>query len=316
MAGIAAAADLVANCPVETIRTVLSRARCRQPALVERMKDSLSTHGQLTPLVAARTPEGIQLIDGFKRLTAARVLEWTTLLVTFRTLDETAQWATMLLLNRGARSMTELEEAMVLRELTRLGLHQTEIASLLHLNKSWVCRRMGLVERLHPELIESMKIGLLHPGVARRLLALPPGNQLELAAAVQKAMLGARDTELLVSLWSNTKDAKGRQTILADPRAALREHHPQTQRPPSDPRLSVTGQRLQRMLQILHGVVPQTLVILEASPSSKDLRILRRDLRTVARSVDRLAIVLGSIASARSSPNGDASAEIAESAAS
>src|SRR5262249_19167318 len=37
-------------------------------------------------------------------------------------------------------------------------------------HKTWVNRRIGLVERLHPELLESMKLGMLHPGCERSRL--------------------------------------------------------------------------------------------------------------------------------------------------
>jgi hypothetical protein len=90
-------------CPIATIGTMLGRARCRQPARIERMKHSLATYGQLTPLVAAPAREGVELVDGFKRLTAATTMGWATLVVAVTPLDETGQWATMLLLNRGPR---------------------------------------------------------------------------------------------------------------------------------------------------------------------------------------------------------------------
>jgi ParB/RepB/Spo0J family partition protein len=281
-------------CPIPTIGATLGRARCRQPAQVERMKQSLMTHGQLTPLVVAATPEGVEVVDGFKRLAAATSLGWTTLVVVVRPLDETGQWAAMLLLNRGPSSMTTLEEALVLRELCKTGLTQVEIASLCSRHKTWVSRRVGLVERLHPELIEAVKLGLLHPGSARRLLSLPPGNQLEMAAAVESARLGPRDTELLVSLWHRTKDPAVRRTLLSEPRASLSKHHPETRRPPLDPRLSPEGQRLCRCLRRLDAVVTEASRRLRACPPSKDLAILDKDLRTAATAASRLATELGS----------------------
>src|SRR5262249_49372336 len=96
--------------PIGMIGTALGRARCRQPVRIERMKQSLAAYGQLTPVVAVPRREGVALVDGFKRLWAARALGWTTLLVRIQPLDETGQWATMLLLNRGPTSMTTLEE--------------------------------------------------------------------------------------------------------------------------------------------------------------------------------------------------------------
>ena len=155
-------------------------------------------------------------------------------------------------------------------------------------------RRVGLVERLHPELIEAVKLGLLHPGSARRLLSLPPGNQLEMAAAAESARLGPRDTELLVSLWHRTKDPAVRRALLSEPRASLSRHHPETRRPPLDPRLSPEGQRLSRCLRRLDTVVIEASRRLRACPPPQDLAILDKDLRTAATAASRLATELGS----------------------
>ena len=151
------------------------------------------------------------------------------------------------------------------------------------------------MERLHPELVESMKLGMLHPGSARRLLSLPPGNQLELAAVIGSARLGPRDTELLVSLWHRTKDPAARRALLSEPRASLLKHHPETRRPPVDPRLSPEGQRLCRCLHRLRSggdggepsarERPRRGRISESSASM---------LRTAEKAASRLATELGS----------------------
>jgi ParB-like chromosome segregation protein Spo0J len=280
--------------PLATLGTTLGRARCRQPVRIERMKQSLATYGQLTPIVAVPRREGVELVDGFKRLAAATTLGWPTLVVAVTPLDETGQWATMLLLNRGPSSMTVLEEGLVLREIVKTGLTQVEIAALCSRHKSWVSRRIGLVERLHPELMESMKLGMLHPGSARRLLSLPPGNQLEMSAVVQSARLGPRDTELLVSLWHRTKDPAARRALLSDPRASLCKHHPETRRPPVDPRLSPEGQRLCRCLHRIEVVATEASRRLRAPPPDKDLEILGNVLRAAERAASRLTTALGS----------------------
>lgn len=306
---LTAAMDAVKPCPVAKIGTALSRARCRQPAKIERMKQSLMAHGQLTPLVAVATPEKLELVDGFKRHAAARMLGWETLVVSTQPLDETAQWAAMLLLNRGPSSMTVLEEALVLRELAKTGLTQTEIGSLCTRHKTWVSRRIGLAERLHPELCEAMKIGLLHPGAARRLLSLPPGNQLEFSAAIQSASLGPRDTELLVSLWHRTKESGARRALLFEPRVSLAKHHPETRRPPLDPRLSPEGRRLLRSLRRLESATGETSHRLRAPLPAKDVEILGKDLQRASRAASRLATELGP---ARSATGASASAASAE----
>ncbi len=138
--------------PIAMLGTTLGRARCQRPALVERMRQSLSAQGQLQPMVAVDREGKLELVDGFKRREAATALGWPTLMVRVMPLDEAGQWVTMLALNRGPLSMTELEEALVLRELAATGLTQVQIAQMLQRHKSWVSRRIGLVERLHPEL--------------------------------------------------------------------------------------------------------------------------------------------------------------------
>ena len=215
------------SCPVESLGTSLERVRCRRPVLIERMVSSLSTHGQLTALVVVERQGRLETVDGFKRLAAAKRIQWPMLAVSTVQLDEVGQWATMLALNRGPQSMTELEEALVLRELVQSGLTQVQVAELVRRHKSWVSRRVGLVERLHPELVEAMKLGMLSAGVARRLLSLPPGNQLQMAATAQNAGLGPRDTELLVSLWQRAKQPAVRACLLAQPRAALAQAYPE-----------------------------------------------------------------------------------------
>lgn len=289
-----AATEAAKSCPIAAIGTTLAQARCRQPARIERMKQSLATHGQLTPLVAAPAPEGVTLVDGFKRLWAAEKLMWPTLLVVVRPLDETGKWAAMLLLNRGPASMTTLEEALVLRELCKAGLSQTEAASLCARHKSWVSRRVGLLERLHPELMEAMKLGQLHPGSARRLLSLPPGNQLEVAAAIQSTRLGPRDTELLVGLWRRTRDPTARRALLQQPRASLRQHHPETQRSPLDPRLSPAGQRLCRCLHRFETTAMETSRRLLSADAATDRAVLSDALGRAAGAASRLATELGS----------------------
>jgi len=287
--------------PLSTIGTTLSRARCKQPARIERMKKSLAAHGQMTPLIAVVRSGTLELVDGFKRHAAASMMAWPTLLVTETTLDEPSQWATMLALNCGPQSMTELDEALVLRELVGTGLTQVQIASLVGRHKSWVSRRIGLVERLHPELVEGMRLGLLHPGTARRLLSLPRGNQLEMATAIQSAGLGAKDTELLVSLWHRAREGPARRALLSDPRAILATHRPETPKAPIDPRLTPQGQRLQRLLHwVEHAAASTTMLLEQAEPPANDLAILRKDIQRAKRAVCPLATVLGSLGSSES----------------
>jgi ParB-like chromosome segregation protein Spo0J len=218
---------------------------------------------------------------------------WTTLRVMSMDVDEQGQWAAMLALNRATHSMSVLEEALVLREMVAMGMTQTQIGQILNRHKSWVSRRIGLIERLHPELVEQIREGMLPPGAARRLLSLPAGNQLELATVVMHHGLGSQETELLVRLWKNA-DPPVRDYLLAHPREALTNARAGDPEEPPDPRLTPRGQRLQRYLRILQGVAPRTLQILRPSPEEEDLLILAGDLESTRSSLSRLIEALDS----------------------
>lgn len=291
--------------PLEAIATSLGRVRCPQPSRIERLQQSLARHGQLSPLIVVRRQGRLELVDGFKRRRAAQALGWPTLVVAEATLDETAQWVTMLWVNhRGAQSLTEMEEALVLRELVGVGLTQVQIAALLERHKSWVSRRIGLIERLHPELLEAIRLGVLHPGVARRLLALPPGNQLLVAAAVQQAHLGPRDTERLVSLWHQERSETQRRTLLRDPQSSLARYYPPTHLPES---ASPASPRVHRLLKVLMGTAAQMIAVLGPAPPSDQETPLSREIATAAQTLRTLADRLGSCTSSAPTASGDAS---------
>ena len=278
---------------IAQIGTNYGRVRCLVPRQVEQMKASLTAHGQLTALVVVKRQSGLELIDGFKRRRAAEQMGWTTLRVISMEVDEQGQWAAMLALNRATHSMSVLEEALVLREMMAMGMTQTLIGQILNRHKSWVSRRIGLIERLHPELVEQIREGILPPGAARRLLALPVGNQLEMATVVTHHGLGSQDTELFVRLWKNA-DPPVRDYLLTHPREALANARAGDPEQPPDPRLTARGQRLQRHLRILQGVAPRTLQMLRPGLAEEDLQILSGDLESTRSSLSRLMEALGS----------------------
>ena len=284
---------------IRQIGTSYGHVRCLLPRQVEQMKASLTAHGQLTALVVVKRPSGLELIDGFKRYRAADEMEWNRLRATLMEVDEPGQWAAMLALNRATPSISVLEEALVLREMAATGMTQSEISQILSRHKSWVSRRIGLIERLHPELVEQIREGILPPGAARRLLSLPAGNQLEMATVVMHHGLGSQETELFVRLWKNA-DPPVRDYLLAHPHQALAQARAGDPQEPPDPRLTPHGQRLQRHLRILQGVAPRTLQMLRPRPAEEDLLILARELESTRSSLCHLMEALTSIGPCKS----------------
>lgn len=270
----------------------LGRVRCSPPARVEALRLDLGRHGQLSPLVArVQTSGHPQLLDGFKRLRAAREMGWTTLEV--ECLEATPSMALALMLSLNRRfGLSPVEEALVVRELTTTGLNGVEVGRLLGRHKTWVSRRLGLLERLAPELQEDMKLGLLDPGIARRLLALPRGNQVELAAVVRQAGLGVRQTETLVGLWRRAPSEEAKQFVMSHPTDALAaaESKPEMA---VDPRLSSQGQWAQRRLGSALRVLSQLSETLGSGLKDADRELLSSDIDALTRQMTTVRSRLG-----------------------
>jgi ParB/RepB/Spo0J family partition protein len=149
------------------------------------MVKSMRKYGQITPVVCVKGPGGLELIDGFKRLRACRSLNQTTLRVKTMEISGRVCKAALIQLNQSGRSINEMEEALVLQSLYREdGLTQIEIAALLGRDKSWVSRRIALMERLSEEVQEDIRLGLIAVITGRELAKLPRGNQREAAQLI------------------------------------------------------------------------------------------------------------------------------------
>jgi ParB/RepB/Spo0J family partition protein len=196
--------------------------RITDPAAERAMLSSLQKYGQLSPLVVCRFAAGPwELLDGFKRLRAARQLGLKDLSVRSLEVSLRASKAAMLQLNRVGRAISSMEEALVVHSLCHEdGLNQVEIAALLGRHKSWVCRKLTLIERLCDEAQESIRLGLLPASIGAELARLQRCNQGHLLAAIRDHHLTWRETRLVVcALLNQPKYAHA--AILRDPRAAL-----------------------------------------------------------------------------------------------
>jgi ParB-like chromosome segregation protein Spo0J len=162
--------------------------------------------------------------------------------------DEPTAKAIILGLNGIGGRMKELEEAWIVQALVREdGLSQLQVAELIQRHKSWVCRRLALLERLSEECREDLRLGLLSPTMARQLTRLPAGNQIEVVAAARREHLSAAEVHGVVDLVVACTSRPQVEFILHEPRRALRQA--QVEGLPSwDPRLSAAGNRVLRQL--------------------------------------------------------------------
>jgi ParB-like chromosome segregation protein Spo0J len=161
----------------------------------------------------------VEVVDGFKRLRAARELGWSELRVEIVVTDTGSQ-AKLLVLQTNRRDvLTDLEQAWVIRSLYREdGLTQPQIARLLCRDKSWVCRRLMLAEGLAPGVEADVRLGLLSASAAREVVRLPRGNQEACARVVLRRGLTTRQTAKLVDRLL-LAEAAGRAEMLAQAEA-------------------------------------------------------------------------------------------------
>jgi ParB/RepB/Spo0J family partition protein len=276
------------------------RYRLADASAERAMAQSLARWGQLAPVVVCRREEHWQIVDGFKRLTAARLLDWPSLLVRrLETDDERTVKAAVYGLNRVGQHLQELEEAWLVQALVREdGLSQVEAAELLGRHKSWVCRRLALLEKLSTEVRSDLEVGVLPPSLARQLLRLPVGNQGEVLAVARREALTAVEVQGVVDLWLSAAAALQRDHLLAQPREALRlaQLRPCWQ---YDPRLSAQGNRTARQLSRLLEELVRWLAWLRCPGvlrlAQADGPLLRPALEQVQQQAGRVEVETGKL---------------------
>lgn len=242
--------------PLVELDERLARYRLRSQQAELRVAKSLQQYGQLAPVIVCASGQDLVLIDGFKRLRAARQLKGFDRLRARRLdVDQAGAKAAIYRLNLLGGRPQQLEEAWIVHALVRDdGLSQVDAARLLGRHKSWVCRRLALLEQLSPEALGQLRLGLLSVSLARQLVRLPVGNQNEALQAASDASLTSVELRGVVDLLQASSSEEQRQVVLQDPRGALRQADGRYVHV-WDPRLSAAGNRAARLLgQLLDGL--------------------------------------------------------------
>src|SRR5512145_895198 len=117
--------------PVAELGERLGASRLCEAAALEAMQRALRRKGQLTPVVVFEERGQLEVLDGFKRLRAARALGWAAVVIAVAevgSLDAKIRLAEL----HKQRGLSELEEGWVVRSLHREDrLSQSEIARRL-----------------------------------------------------------------------------------------------------------------------------------------------------------------------------------------
>ena len=248
----------------------------------------------MSPVVVCLRQERYELIDGFKRLGAARTLaRMSHLSARLLEADERTAKAAIYGLNRAGGRTRELEEAWIIQALVREdGMSQVEVAELLGRHKSWVCRRLALIERLGSKARDDLRVGLLSPTAARQIVRLPEGNQAEVLDAVRREALSSAELTGVVDLWLGCVERRQQEYLLHHPREALSQA---TGALPTarDPRLSEDGNRVWKRVGLLLDVLGRMEVWLahhgRTGLTPEDRLILLPRFRKLARDAGSVA---------------------------
>lgn len=213
------------------------------------VEKSMKLHGQLQPVVARVHAEGIQLIDGFKRLHIADDLMMETLQCHLLEIDEKQAKVLLLSYNRPHQSMEAWEEALVLKDLLEThDLDQGRLAKLTGYSRSWVSRRLSLIGKMDEQVASEIRMGTLTSSHARALIRLPRGNQCDVASVITTYGLSSRLSDRLVDAFLEAEDEQQQRYILDHPDKVLENRAPEEKIKYYDSRLSGYGNDLARTM--------------------------------------------------------------------
>jgi ParB-like chromosome segregation protein Spo0J len=266
--------------------------------------------GVYLPVVASDgvEPGLMVLIDGFKRVRAAKALDQRDVLVQVVGLEAVAAVAAILASNSGPGGLTAIEEALIVAELLRNGLNQTDIGTRLDRHKSWVCRRVRLLEGLHAEVLKDVRVGLVTPAVAREVARLPRGNQPPTAHAIHEHRLTSREAGRLVDVLKASPGETA--AVLADPRAHIASTKGEKELRRDDARLGKAGNRLRFQLLRLESAATEAGIVLRECPVGllplKEGAIVGKAAATAFRAVQRARKLMAAVLPATKTGANDA----------
>lgn len=187
-----------------------------------RLIGSVAEIGQQVPVVVIREDERFVLIDGYLRVEALRKLGRDTAAATTWPLTDIEA-----LLHRRHLSITAaaIEDAWLLARLRQHGLSLDDLARRLCRSKSWVSRRLALIEALTPSAQTCVRAGTVPPHAAMKyLVPLARANKRQcdqLVAGLGGAHVSDRELAAVYGAW-RCADRVGKQRIVNEPLLVLR----------------------------------------------------------------------------------------------
>lgn len=205
--------------------------RIHQPSRIRRLSASIAQNGQLCPLVAVAGDDNrLILIDGYQRLAALRSLERDTARVVVQDVSE-QKALTRLLVRRGDRPWEAIEEAGLIQELhRRFNCSLSQIGRQMGRDKSFVKRRLDLLESLPEKILQQVLGGVISTWAASRVMVpLARANDADaekLSAHLEKTPMSTRQLQCFYDHYRKS-NRKVRDRMLASPTLFIRSFEAQ-----------------------------------------------------------------------------------------
>ena len=176
---------------------------------LEALTASIKSNGLLEPILAQPLEDGnYQILNGHYRVRAVRRLRHKTILGHIYPCDQRRALVIFCTSNLVTKSLSALEEAMMMNGLIKEGgFSLAEVGELWGHSKSWVSRRLKLLTGLDPKVKREIDEGRLRPRLAQELCRLPQGNdQTRILALVKRHYLTKDQTAHLIDWWQNAAE--------------------------------------------------------------------------------------------------------------
>ena len=164
-----------------------SHTRIQNNKALAKMRNSIGEYGQLVPAVVIAEQDRFVMIDGYLRLAALKECCQDVIKVLIVPECEPEALISLLVKNHD-QPLETIEQAALIRELhSRFSYTFAEIAKRLGHDKSWVKRRLELLESLPEEVCQGVMQGKVSTWAASRILVpLARANEADCIAPDQK----------------------------------------------------------------------------------------------------------------------------------
>lgn len=171
---------------------------------------SIKENGLLEPILVHPWENGQYcILSGHYRVRAVRRLKQQRILCRVLCFDQRTAMIVYCTQSLLTRSPSAIEEAYMMAALLKEGFNMSQVGQLWGKSKSWVSRRIKLLNALDPQLKEELGQGNLRPRLAQELARLPRGNeQARVLELIRRYHLNKANAAQLIDWWLNATEEK------------------------------------------------------------------------------------------------------------